>query len=217
MNPRLVLALLLTGALSLAGIVVGALGMARGGQADRGGGAEASSLGEGVQAAENARFQGALFPDGVRAPDFDLRDEHGRPVRMRDFRGRPVIVTFLYTRCDESCPPQAQQIKGALDELGHEVPAIAVSVDPARDTPASARHFLREQGMTGRLRFALGPKARLRPVWRGFAIQPQEPGAEHQAHIILVDRRGRQRIGFPLQQATPQRIAHDVRELEREA
>ncbi len=37
---------------------------------------------------------------------------------------------------------------------------------------------------------------------------------EHQARIVIVDQRGLQRIGFPVDQATPERIAHDVRLLE---
>ena len=39
---------------------------------------------------------------------------------MRELRGRPAIVTFLYTTCEDTCPTQAQQIKGALDELGED-------------------------------------------------------------------------------------------------
>jgi protein SCO1/2 len=48
-------------------------------------------------------------------------------------------------------------------------------------------------------------------VWRGYAVQPQSARTEHQARIVLVDSRGFQRIGFPIDQATPERIAHDVR------
>ncbi len=81
---------------------------------------------------------------------------------MRDFRGRPVIVTFLYTNCDETCPPQAQQIKGALDQLEEDVPALAIAVDPANDTPERARAFLTEQRMTGRMEFVVGDEEELR-------------------------------------------------------
>jgi len=161
-------------------------------------------------------FAGALLPPGVRAPGFDLRDQDGHAIRMSAFRGRPAIVTFLYTHCKETCPIQAQQVKGALNELGHDVPALAISVDPARDTPASARHFLLEQRMTGRMDFVLGSRAQLRPVWKGYAIQPQTASEEHLARIVLVDKKGIQRIGFPLGQTTPERLAHDVRLLERE-
>jgi protein SCO1/2 len=110
----------------------------------------------------------------------------------------------------------AQTVKGALDDLGHDLPAIAIAVDPPRDTPAQARAFLAKQGVTGRLDFVLGSRAQLRPVWRGFAIQPQSVSQEHQARFTLVDGRGFQRIGYPGNQATPERIAHDLRLLERE-
>jgi protein SCO1 len=159
------------------------------------------------------RFEGGTMPPGVRAPDFRLTDERGRPVSMRQYRGRPVAVTFLYTTCEDTCPAQAQQIKGALDLLDRPVPALAVAVDPPRDTPASAREFLAKYDLTGRMRWVLGSRVQLEPLWRGFAIQEQLPEREHQARIVLVDRDGFQRIGFPADQATPERLAHDLRAL----
>jgi protein SCO1 len=170
----------------------------------------------GDEAQPGEAFAGALLPPGVRAPDFELQDQDGRRIAMRSLRGRPAIVTFLYTNCDETCPAQAQQVKGALNELGHDVPALAIAVDPPRDTPASARDFLLEQRMTGRLDFVLGSRRQLAPLWKGYAIQPQSVRQEHQARIVLVDKRGLQRVGFPLGQTTPERLAHDVRLLERE-
>ena len=208
MPPRVVAALFLAGLASLAGIAVGLSGR---GSGDAGGRAPRV-----ISPRENARFEGALMPDGVRAPDFSLSDERGRPVSMRAFRGRPVIVTFLYTRCEETCPAEAHQIKIAQDRLGMRVPALAISVDPASDTPAGARRFNAEHGVEGRLRWVLGPRRALRRLWRGFAIQPQTRRVEHQARIVLVDRRGFQRIGFPASETTPERIAHDVRVLARE-
>jgi len=161
-----------------------------------------------------AGFAGSRLPDGVRAPQFELTDEREERVAMSDFRGEPVIVTFLYTHCEDTCPPAAQQVKGALDELGRDIPALAIAVEPPRDTPASARAFLSEQRMLGRMRFVLGTRDELESVWRGFAVRPQSARAEHQARIVLVDERGFQRIGFPIDQATPERIAHDVRLLD---
>ena len=161
------------------------------------------------------RFEGAVLPAGLRAPDFTLTDQDGKRISMRSFRGSPVIVTFLYTTCEDTCPTQAQQVKGALAELGDDVPAVAVAVDPPRDSPARARAFLSEQRMTGRMSFALGTRAELRPVWDGFAVQPQRDDLEHTGRFVLVDRRGRQRVGFPLGEATPERLAHDIRLLDK--
>jgi protein SCO1 len=169
---------------------------------------------EGELASAGSRFEGAVMPEGVRAPDFKLRDQDGEPISMREFRGDPVIVTFLYTTCENTCPLQAQTIRGALDQLGHDVPAIAVAVDPPRDTPERARAFLVEQRAIGRLDFVLGSRAELRRLWEGFAIRPQSVTQEHQARITLVDSRGYQRVGYPGSQATPERLAHDLRLLE---
>jgi protein SCO1 len=162
------------------------------------------------------RFEGAVMPDGLRAPDFALTNQDGDTISMRHFRGQPVIVTFLYTTCEDTCPAQAQTVRGALDELGEDVPAIAVAVDPPRDTPERARAFLSEQRALGRLDFVLGTRSELRPLWKGFYVQPQSVTQEHNARFTLVDKRGFQRVGYPGFEGTAERIAHDIRLLQAE-
>jgi protein SCO1/2 len=200
-NPRIVVALVIVGALALGGVVLAA-----------------NSGGDDEQpvAPQNA-FAGAVLPEGLRAPDFELRNQEGDAVSMRALRGKPVLVTFLYTHCEDTCPLQAQTARGALDQLGHDVPVLAIAVDPPNDTPQSARKFLAEQRTTGRIDFVLGSRAELRPVWRGFAIQPQSVTAEHNSRFTLVDPHGYQRVGYPGSEATPERLAHDLELLEREA
>ena len=200
MNPRIAVALLLVGVVALGAIVLAA-----------------TSGGDAEPAAVDNTFEGATMPQGLFAPDFELRNQEGEPVTMRALRGRPVIVTFLYTHCEDTCPIQAQTVRGALDELGHDLPALAIAVDPPNDTPRSARKFLAEQRVTGRLDFVLGSRAQLRPVWTGFGVRPQRITEEHNARITLVDARGIQRVGYPGSEATPERLAHDLRVLEREA
>ena len=153
-------------------------------------------------AAENV-FAGAVMPEGLRAPDFELRNQDGERVSMRALRGQPVVVTFLYTTCEDSCPIQAQTVRGALDELGHDVPALAIAVDPPRDTPERARRFLAEQRASGRIDFVLGSRAELRPLWDGFAIQPQSVTTEHQARFTLVDARRLPARGLPGRTGNP--------------
>ncbi len=169
-------------------------------------------------AATTSGFSGSIRPPGPPL-DFRLSDEHGRPLLLSDERGRPVIVTFLYTTCENDCPTMAQQIRGALDDLGpsEQVPVIAVSVDPANDTAGRARRFLADQRLTGRMSFAIGDEATLQRVWRAFGVQPQELGREHSAWVVLVDAAGRQRIGFPVDKLTSEGLEHDVRALLHEA
>ena len=200
MNPRLAIVLFTAGLLSIAAVALALVG-------SRGSDAETPVAG--------SRFEGALMPPRVPAPELGLRDQDGRRVTMAELRGRPVLVTFLYSHCEESCPAEVQQIKGALDDLGRDYPAVAISVDPERDTPESARHFLAEQGMTGRMRFVLGTREELRRLWKGYFVTPQTRRQEHMGRIVLLDGRGMQRVGFPVEQATPDRLAHDVELLAR--
>jgi protein SCO1 len=198
-NGRILIALFLVAIFALGAIVLAAPGDDDDGIATAG-----------------TRFEGAVMPDGLPAPDFELTDQDGERISMRDLRGQPVIVTFLYTSCEDTCPVQAQIVRGALDQLDEDVPAIAIAVDPPRDTPESARAFLTEQRALGRIDFVLGTRAELRPLWNGYFIRPQSLEQEHQARFTLVDKRGFQRVGYPGFEGTPERIAHDIRILQAE-
>jgi protein SCO1 len=158
-----------------------------------------------------AGFAGSRLPAGLPAPAFALHDQDGRLVTRASLGGRPVAVTFLSVRCPTACVLAASQVKGALDDTRGPTGAVAISVDPAHDSARAARRLVGRLGMRGRLRFLLGPRRALRRVWRGFGIDPRSQLDPHQARIVLLDRRGTQRVGFPLSQATPERIAHDLR------
>lgn len=199
MPARLRLALFVAGLLALAaiaGVALFAVG-------------ERTVTGEG--------FAGATRPPGIPPEDFGVRDEHGRMLRLADLRGRPVVVTFLYTTCEDTCPLAAQQIRVALDDLGRDVPVVAVSVDPANDTRRRARSFALRQRMQGRMRWALGDARELERIWRAYGIQPQTLDEEHTASTVLLDGEGRQRVGFATSVLTPAALAHDIALLEREA
>jgi protein SCO1/2 len=160
-------------------------------------------------------WAGFIRPPGATAPDFALRDQDGKRATMADYRGRPFAITFVYSTCEDTCPALVDQVRGALDDSGSDMPLLAVSVDPANDTPARARRFLNERRMTGRAGFLLGSERELEPVWRGYGVQPQEGELDHSATVVLVDGDGRQRVGFPHDQLTPEALAHDIRRLTR--
>jgi len=164
-----------------------------------------------------ARFEGAIRPPGIPPSDFRMTDQDGKTVTLDQYRGKPVVVTFLYTTCEDTCPLTAQQIRGGLDELGKDVPVLIFAVDPPRDTPKRARRFLGEQRVSGRMRWLLGPEPELRRQWKAYGIQPQTEHLEHSAYVILLDGEGRQRIGFPAGKVTPEALANDLRLLQRAA
>ena len=163
-------------------------------------------------------FDGSLLPTGVRAPAFDLRDQDGRTTSLAEFRGRPVIVTFLYSHCKDTCPAEARLINQAVHELGSPpATVLAFTVDPANDTRASVHAFLHKEKITAPFRWVLGTKAQLEPIWKGYAVTPQSAEAEHMARIVLIDKKGMQRVGYPFDQTSPDHIAHDMRLLAKEA
>lgn len=184
--------------------------------------ARTSTTGTGASVAENARsssgFDGALLPaSGAR--NFTLTDQRGRRISLSQYRGQVTILTFLSSTCRPTCPLIAQQIRGALDELGgNPVSVLIVSADPAADTPASVRRFLGEAALSRRVEYLTGTRTELQPIWRAYDIAPAQLGdanSPHAASVLLIDRAGQKRDLFQVEQLTPEALAHDIRKLER--
>jgi protein SCO1/2 len=172
------------------------------------------------QAAVSAsRFDGPTMPPGARAADFSLLDQNGSPVTLSQYRGHVVILTFIHSLCHDTCPFMVEQIKGALNDLpdsGRAVPAIGITVAPSEDTPAHRRGFLAQHELTGRLAFLSGPLSAVRRVWHAYAIQPVRGPIDHSTFVLLIDKRGMERVGFPADELTPEGLAHDIQVLQRE-
>ena len=166
-------------------------------------------------------FDGAAFPGSIPAPGFTLSDQSGRAVSLSAYRGRVVVLTFLYSTCGATCVGIAQQIRGALNELEDEharAPAVLiVSADPAADTPARVSRFLAQQSLTGRAQYLTGPLSRLRTIWRAYHVRPASDGRaafDNYASVLLVDARGDQRVLFQSEELTPEGLSHDIGKLD---
>jgi protein SCO1/2 len=161
--------------------------------------------------AGGAGFEGSLPPSGIPPADFSLRDQDGKLASLADYRGQPVILTFMYSTCRDTCPLTAYQIRGAMDQIGRDIPTLAVSVDPKNDTELNAKRFVNRTGLTGRMRFLLGSEKQLAPIWKAYAIRPQGKGFDHSAYVLLIDGNGRRRVSWPTEKLTPEGLAHDLR------
>ena len=103
-----------------------------------------------------------------RAPVLALRNYLGDPVNLARYRGKAVLVSFLYTHCIDVCPLVTANLGVVLQRLGPEasrVQVIAVSVDPRGDTRKTVTAFLRLHHMTGRMKYLIGSASQLAPVW----------------------------------------------------
>jgi protein SCO1 len=172
-------------------------------------------------------FRAGPLPPGLDrnpAPGFRLADARGGTLDSRALRGRPYLLTFLFTDCRDICPLIGREIGEALRLLGsqaREVMAVAITVDPEGDTPRAVRAWLREQRLPANFHYLIGSRRRLKPVWRAYFAAPQPAGTEesrHTASIWVIDARGRLRAKFsggaPVR---PRDIAHDLDLLVRES
>jgi protein SCO1/2 len=74
------------------------------------------------------------------APDFALEDADGQPFRLEDFRGKVVVLHFIYAGCPDVCPLHAERI-GEIQAMVNATPMkdavqfVTITTDPVRDTP----------------------------------------------------------------------------------
>jgi protein SCO1/2 len=213
---------LLVAALALLVVAGAALALALGSSGNGAAGtSDTTSVSSSASAGPSPEFDGAPLPGNVLAPSFTLSDQTGRDVSLSEYRGRVVVLAFLYTTCGGECVLIAQQIRGALDELAGEherAPAVLiVSADPTADTPTRIKGFLAEVSLTGRAEYLTGPLSRVGGIWRAYHVRPASAGravfAEY-ASVLLIDGSGAERVLFQPEQLTPEAIAHDVARLE---
>lgn len=86
-----------------------------------------------------------LSGESVYQLDAAWTDQDGRTVHLADFRGKPRLITMVYTTCEYSCPLVVEEIRKILGRLPasnrSQVGAILVSFDTDRDTPEQMKKF----------------------------------------------------------------------------
>jgi protein SCO1/2 len=118
-----------------------------------------------------ARYR--FVPPREPAFDFTLRDQDGKTTSIAEARGKVVAVTWMYSTCHDLCPAEAVLMGQAMAKVGHGVVAYAVSVDPAGDTPARAKDFIRLRNLDpNTFKFLLGNRKQLAPIWAAYGIAP---------------------------------------------
>lgn len=181
---------------------------------DSGGGSSQSGRASGSQP---SGFDGAVLAAPAPLRPFALTDQSGRRVSLADYRGQVTVLSFTSTACGPPCILVAQQVRGALDELPRPVPVLLISADPATDSAARVSRFLAAVALSGRARYLTGSPATLRAVWNAYGITPASVSRarfDRSLAVLLLDRDGRERDIFGLEQLTPEGLAHDVRKLE---
>ena len=109
----------------------------------------------------------------IPAVDFSLTDQKGAAYRLSAAKGKVVVLSFIYTHCDDICPFVALKIKDARDLLGplaEKVEFVAVTTDPERDTPEVNAAYSRDAGLYDSWHFVTGSVVDVKKVWTDFGI-----------------------------------------------
>ena len=219
MNPRRLAALIsLAAALAVAGCGSSGSGGESGHTHDDAGSA---AIIETDSSTSPSEFRGGEVEPVTAAPALDLRSQDGKKVRMADFRGKVVLVSFLYTRCPDICPVILQKMHNAQTKLGakaKDTAIVVISVDPKGDTPAAVRTYLAKRNLTGHVTWLVGDATELGAAWKRWGViaaeSPTDPDlVEHSGVVWLVDAEGNRRGYYPLSAIEPDDIVHDATRL----
>jgi protein SCO1/2 len=174
-------------------------------------------------AVDESSYSGGEATPPKAAPELKLKNSLGEPVDLSEYKGKAVLVTFIYTHCPDICPLIVSHLKTAQAELGpkaKEMQIVAVSTDPQGDNPSTVAKFLGEHGMTGRMQYLIGSPAELRKTWTDWGIVAKRAKTgrdlvEHSALVYGIAADGKITTLYPAN-FDPSQIVHDVPLLEQQ-
>lgn len=131
--------------------------------------------------------------------NYRLRDTSGRNVWLSTLRGKPLVVSFVYTGCFQICPTATRAldraVRAARRELGADAFRVAtIGFDLPFDTPAAMKDFARRQGVDDPNWLFLSPETDSLTALVadfGFQYQATAAGFDHLLQTTIVDSRGR--------------------------
>jgi protein SCO1/2 len=210
MNPRLLLSLLAF--VALAGGVLLVSGCGSSGSSKQQTTAKAASAAKADYKAE------AVLSPATAEPPLKLRNYLGEPVDIDQYRGKPVLITFVYTHCPDVCPLMISNLRVAQNLMGSSGPekaqVIAVSVDSKGDTPKTVKAFLKAHEMTGRMQYLIGSQKELARVWKAWGVGSERDAkdpdfVEHSGLVYGITASGKRAVLYSAS-FKPAAIVHDV-------
>ena len=161
-------------------------------------------------------------PIGKEVADFRLTDQAGRTIRLSDFRGQPVAVTFLYTRCPiaTACPmttAKFSKLDAMLGKSGWGA-LLTVTVDPEHDTPAVLAEYAKRSGADPkRWKFLTGDPKAVADVAERFGVlyYPDRGEVVHQQAVAVLDAQGKLANIYYGENWEPEHIFRDMEKARR--
>lgn len=161
---------------------------------------------------------------GQKVPDFTLTNQHSQQVSLSNFKGKVVLVTFLYTQCPypEKCPMLAQKLN-KLRELLDQVESakgqfqvLSITLDPKRDTPEALKKYAQGQDENAtNWTFLTGKPGEINKIASMFGViyYTDKGVIDHNIRTAVLDRNGRLNRLFTGNDWKPGEAAALVRDL----
>lgn len=136
---------------------------------------------------------------GRQLSEHVLLDRQGRPVKLSQFQGKPLLVSFVYTGCFQICPTSTRALREALPPLvqafgmGH-FNVVSIGFNQPADTPQAMRAFAAQHGVDApNWHFLSPPPASVDALTRdlGFSYVATPAGFDHVLGVTVVDGQGR--------------------------
>ncbi|HEY0887467.1 MAG TPA: SCO family protein [Ramlibacter sp.] len=148
------------------------------------------------QKAAIAASQAAL---GRTVGDHTLLDREGRPVRLSSYRGKPLLVSFIYTGCFQVCPTTTRSLDETVRALqgrfgDNQFNVISVGFNQPADSPQAMKAFAAQHRISRpNWDFLSPPPPAVEQLTRefGFRYEATPAGFEHVLQVSLVDAQGR--------------------------
>ena len=133
-----------------------------------------------------------MLQTGDRVPaDLTLTNQAGESLRLGDYRGQALVLTFIYTRCPlpNYCPLMSKRFATLQSQLreryGQDVQLLSISFDPAYDTPKVLREYASQY--TGRLdtwTFATGDSTQIQRATELFGVFTTKEDSDEITHNL---------------------------------
>ncbi|MCC7482242.1 MAG: SCO family protein, partial [Hyphomicrobiales bacterium] len=143
------------------------------------------------------------------APDFNLQDADGHDVKLSDFKGKVVVLHFIYTNCPDFCPLHAEKIAAIqkmvnISPMKDQLQFISVTTDPKRDNGKVLRDFGKNHGLdpvnwTFLTAKPGQPETITRDLAQAYGVEFKTMGNGEQMHGVLtnvIDQNGHLRGRF---------------------
>ena len=136
---------------------------------------------------------------GRQIGDHILLNREGRPVALSSFRGKPLLVSFIYTGCFQVCPTTTKSlqetVEGLQKSLGpNQFNVVSIGFNQPADSPQALKAFATQYGIKQPNWDFLSPPAAIVPALAqdfGFVYTATPAGFDHVLQVSIVDAEGR--------------------------